>query len=136
MEVEALVSKPNGPSPAGRYLLPAELRARSRAISLIEYDAHGKYVTISPQVGELFLTPDSQSWFDWLATLSSFRFVGPRGRRSHYRSSDGGQHTRCWAARRWVHGHDFWHYLGGTSRLAVTHLEQVAAILQSRVDAL
>ena len=113
-----------------------ELRARSRAIALIEYDAHGDYGTISPQEGELFLTPDSPSWFDWLASLTSFRFVGPLGRFSACRTSQDGQHTRSWIARRFFHSHDFMYHLGVTDRLAIAHLEQVAAVLQSRVDAL
>jgi hypothetical protein len=136
VEMETLVGVPNGPSPAGRCFHPAELRARSRAIALIEYGAHGNYVTISPQVGELFLTPDSPEWFDWLATLSSFRFVGPLGRFSACRRSDDGQQTRSWIARRFFHGHDFIYYLGVTDRLTIEYLEQVAATLQSRVDAL
>jgi hypothetical protein len=71
--VFAVNDLPDQPSPAGRCLQPAERRSRSRVISLIEYGAHGNYVTISPQEGELFLTPDSPEWFDWLASLSSFR---------------------------------------------------------------
>src|SRR5260370_7935452 len=63
-----------------RRLHPAELRARSRVIPLIEYGARGTYVVICPQEGELHLTPDSPEWFDWLATLSSFRFVGQQVR--------------------------------------------------------
>lgn len=136
VEMETLVGVPNGPSPTGRCLQPVELRARSRAIALIEYDAHGNYVTISPQEGELFLTPDLPSWFDWLASLTSFRFVGPLGRFSACRTSQDGQHTRSWIARRFFHGHDFMYHLGVTDRLAIAHLEQVAAVLQSRVDAL
>ena len=136
VEMETQVCVPNGSSPTGRCLQPVELRARSRVIPLIEYDTAGNYVTISPQEGELFLTPDSPEWFDWFASLTSFRFVGPIGRFSACRRSEDGQYTRSWIARRFFHGHDFMYYLGGTSRLAIAHLEQVAAILQSRVDAL
>jgi hypothetical protein len=70
-----------------RRLHPAELRARSRVIPLIEYGAAGTYVLICPQQGALPLTPDSPEWFDWLATLSSFRFVGQQGRLSACRKS-------------------------------------------------
>ena len=38
-----------GPSTQGRSLHPAELRARSRVIPLIEYGAHGTYVVICPK---------------------------------------------------------------------------------------
>ncbi len=123
------------PRPA-RRLLPAEVRARSRVTALIEYGAQGQYVAVCPRQGVLSLTPDSPEWFDWLASLTAFRFVGPPGRFSACRASERGQHTRCWAARRWIHGHDFWHYLGVTDRLTLASLEQAAAALQARVDAL
>jgi hypothetical protein len=123
------------PRPAPR-LLPAEVRARSRVTALIDYGAQGQYVAVCPRQGVLSLTPDSPQWFDWLATLSAFRFVGPTGRFSACRASEKGQYTRCWAARRWFHGHDFWHYLGVTDRLTLVSLEQAATALQARVDAL
>jgi hypothetical protein len=123
------------PSPE-RRLLPAEVRARSRVTALIEYGAHGQYVAVCPRQGVLALVPDSPQWFDWLASLTSFRFVGPAGRFSACRASEKGQYTRCWAARRWIHGHDFWHYLGVTDHLTLAVLEQAAAALQARVDAL
>ncbi len=128
--------QPEDPSRGERRLLPAELRARSRVTALIEYGAHDQYVAVCPRQGVLALVPDSPQWFDWLATLSSFRFLGPAGRFSACRASEKGQHTRCWAARRFFHGHDFWHYLGVTDRLTLASLEQAAAALQARVDAL
>ncbi len=131
------VAGPLAPSPRpARRLLPAEVRARSRVTALIEYGAQGQYVAVCPKLGVLSLVPDSPEWFDWLASLTSFRFVGPAGRFSACRASQRGQHTRCWAARRWIHGHDFWHYLGVTDRLTLASLEQAAAALQARVDAL
>ena len=150
--LEALVSQTLGPvhapeqtplaglavpsHPPERRLLPAEVRARSRVTALIEYGAQGQYVVVCPRQGVLSLVPDSTEWFDWLASLTSFRFVGPAGRFSACRASHKGQHTRCWAARRWILGHDFWHYLGVTDRLTLASLEQAAAALQARVDAL
>lgn len=123
------------PAPAHRPL-PAEVRARSRVTALIEYGAQGQYVAVCPKLGVLSLSPDSPEWFDWLASLTAFRFLGPPGRFSACRASKNGQHTRCWAARRVFHGHDFWHYLGVTDRLTLASLEQAAAALQARVDAL
>jgi len=128
-------SSPPAPRPAYR-LLPVEVRARSRVTALIEYGAHGQYVTVCPKLGVLSLVPDSPAWFDWLASLTSFRFVGPAGRFSACRASEKGQYTRRWAARRVFHGHDCWHYLGVTDRLTLASLEQAAAALQARVDAL
>src|SRR2546429_2379023 len=60
-------AKPDAQPNQGRRLHPAEQRARSRALPLIEYGAHGSYVMISPPEGALHLTPDSAEWFDWLA---------------------------------------------------------------------
>jgi len=123
------------PLPAHRPL-PVEVRARSRVTALIEYGAQGQYVAVCPRQGVLSLTPASPQWFDWLASLTSFRFVGPAGRFSACRASEKGQYTRRWAARRVFHWHDCWHYLGVTDRLTLTSLEQAAAALQTRVDAL
>ncbi len=131
------VAGPLAPSPLPAHRpLPVEVRARSRVTALIEYGAQGQYVAVCPRQGVLSLVPDSPQWFDWLASLTSFRFVGPAGRFSACRASEKGQYTRRWAARRLFHGHDFWHYLGVTERLTLAALEQAAAALQARVDAL
>jgi hypothetical protein len=116
-----------------RRLHPAELHARSRVLPLIEYGAAGTYVVICPQDGELLLIPDSPAWFDWLATLSSFRFVGKQGRFTAYRK---GRMSRRWSAYRTIHQHDYQHYLGTTDHLTIDCLEQMAAKLQSYMAAL
>jgi hypothetical protein len=131
------VAAPLAPCPQpAPGLLPVEVRARSRVTALIEYGAGGQYVAVCPRQGVLALLPDSPAWFDWLASLTSFRFVGPAGRFSACRASEKGQYTRRWAARRLFHGHDCWHYLGVTDRLTLACLEEAAAALQARVDAL
>jgi hypothetical protein len=122
-------------SSPGRRLLPAELRARSRVIPLIEYGSQGCYVLVCPQEGDLPFAPDSAEWFDWLASLSSFRFIGPQGRFTAYRDSERGQYTRSWRAHRYFHGRNYKHHLGTTDHLTIAHLEQVAAKLQADVDA-
>jgi DNA-binding transcriptional MerR regulator len=86
-----------------RQLNPAEQRARSRMPPLVEYAADGSYVIVSSQEGELHLFPDSQEWFDWLATLSSFRFVGKSGRFTAYRELRRSGPTRMWTAHRSFH---------------------------------
>jgi DNA-binding transcriptional MerR regulator len=68
--------------PVPKPLHPAEQLARSRRPPLIEYGASGSYVIINSQASEVHLEPDSRAWFDWLATLSSFRFIGPLGRKT------------------------------------------------------
>ncbi len=106
---------------------PAELRARPRIIPHIEYGTEGTYVLACPREGVLSVTTDSQEWFNWLASLTSFRFVGPEGRFTAYREGQ----TRSWKAYRTFHDRTYRRSLGVTSRLTIAHLEQVAAVLQS-----
>ncbi len=126
----AVASKP------ARPLHPAEQRARSRLPPLIEYSAQGTYVTISSQEGELHLVPASAQWFDWLATLSSFRFVGKLGRFTAYRESSQARPSRSWSAHRCIHKHHYRLWLGVTDRLTIASVEETAAKLQAYVDAL
>ena len=117
-------------SPVPRLLNPAEQRARSRMPPLIEYSAQGDYVIVSSQEGELHMVPDSTEWFDWLATLSSFRFIGKQGSRfTAYRESDHRGPKRGWTAHRSLHNRRCKHYLGVTDRLSITSLEQGAALI-------
>ena len=118
-----------------RPLHPAEQPARSRRPALIEYCASGIYVIISAQEGEMHLEPDSRAWFDWMATLSSFRFIGPVGRFTAHRGYKHGQQTHFWSASRCVRRHTYKHYLGVTESLTIASLEHVAARLQSDIDA-
>lgn len=121
---------------ATRQLNPAEERAWSRMPPVIEYSAQGSYVIVSSQEGELSLLPASRAWFEWLASISSFRFVGQQGRFTAYRDSKHGRPTRSWRAHRHIHQHNYKHSLGTTDQLTSTRLEQVAALLQAHVDAL
>ena len=118
-----------------RPLHPAEQLARSRRPALIEYGASGIYVIIGSQEGEVHLAPDSRAWFDWLATLSSFRFIGPVGRFTAHRGYKQGQQTLYWSASRCVRRHTYKHYLGMTESLTLASLEHTAARLQADVDA-
>ncbi len=127
--------EPPCPLRGPRPLHPVEQLARSRMPPLIEYSAPGIYVIISAQEGEVQLKPDSRAWFDWLATLSSFRFVGPAGRFTAHRGYNHGQQTRFWSASRCVRRHTYKHYLGVTESLTIASLEHIAARLQSDIDA-
>ncbi|HLZ61051.1 MAG TPA: hypothetical protein VKR06_29220 [Ktedonosporobacter sp.] len=120
----------------GRPLLPVELQARSRVLPRIEYGVQGTYVLVCPEAGELSLSPDSPEWFDWLATLSSFRFVGQLGRFTANRESDRRGPTRSWRAHRCIHGLHYRHYLGTTDHLTIACLEQAAMKLQSHLTSL
>jgi hypothetical protein len=146
--MQAFIGKqmPNLPVPEPRHdpasvvlppqaLHPAEQLARSRRPALIEYCASGIYVIISSQEGEVHLEPNSRAWFDWLATLSSFRFIGPVGRFTAHRGYKQGQQTHFWSASRCVRRHTYKHYLGVTESLTLASLEHIAARLQSDVDA-
>ena len=141
--VEPLVCKPSAsvssgalpparPAPNGDTSSLTQRRAHSRILSLVEYCANGTYVIISPPQGELFLIPDSKEWFDWLATLSSFRFLGRCGRFSAIRETRHGPMTRRWIAKRSWHNYKYSYYLGPTDRLTLSSLEQAAVALESR----
>jgi hypothetical protein len=103
---------------------------RNQLIPLIEYGASGRYVLISPEEGELAIMPDSPEWFAWLASLSSFRFVGQSGRFSARRGYNRGP-NRCWYAQRGIHQKNYSKYLGVSEHLTTARLEQVAAQFQS-----
>jgi hypothetical protein len=114
--------------PSQRPLLPVELQARARVLPRVEMGAAGSYVLICPQEGELSFPTDSQDWFDWLCSLSSFRFLGQSGRFTAYREGQ-----RSWRAYRSFQGRTYKQSLGTTDRLTIARLELVAGILQSRM---
>jgi hypothetical protein len=126
-------NQPEDGRPKQRRLHPAKQQAPSRVIPLIEYAADGTYVVICPELGELPLIPDSPQWFDWLATLSSLRFVGQQGRLSAYRKKG---RTFCWFAYRRIHSRRYEHALGRTDHLTIDCLEQMSARLQSSLISL
>jgi hypothetical protein len=123
-------------SPRVHQPLPVEHRARSRLPALIEYGAQGVYVIVSSLEGELQLAPDSAQWVAWLASISSFRFVGKQGRFTAYRDTKHGHPTRSWRAYRTIHQHNYKHSLAVTEQLTIIQLEQVAALLQAHVGPL
>jgi hypothetical protein len=116
-----------------RSLNPAEQPARSRLSALIEYSAPGIYVISSSQEGELHLVPESREWFEWLASLSSFRFVGQQGRFTAYRHD---HLSRSWRAHRVIHQHSYKQTLGVTDQLTIHRFELLAPTLQSHMASL
>jgi hypothetical protein len=113
-------------------LHPAEARKRSSLLPLLEYSADaGLSLIVTSQRGEMRLEPDTDAWFSFLASISSFRFVGKSGRFSACRNSEHGRQTRGWIAHRHIHGRDYRHYLGVTDRLTLDSLEQTAAHFQA-----
>jgi hypothetical protein len=103
---------------------------RNPLIPLIEYGAKGRYVLISPEEGELPITPDSPEWFAWLASLSSFRFIGQSGRFSARRGYNRGP-KRCWYAQRGIHQKNYSKYIGVSEHITTERLEQIAASFQA-----
>ena len=134
LSIPGAEQEPPGPRPVPRPLHPVEQLARSRMPPLIEYCAPGIYVIISSQEGQVHLEPNSRAWFDWLATLSSFRFDGPTGRFTGHRGYKDSQQTRYWSGSRCVRRHTYKHYLGMTESLTIANLERAAAKLQSDID--
>lgn len=91
---------------------------------------------VSAQDGELHLEPDSPAWFEWLATITSFRFVGQQGRFTAYRDTKQGHPTRSWRAYRTIHQCNYKCSLGITDALTLACLEQAAATLQAPMPSL
>ena len=129
--VPVVAQQLHSPSVSQRPLQPAELRARSRLLARIEYGTEGLYVLICPQEGVLPFTIDSPEWFDWLASLVSFRFLGHSGRFTAYREGQ-----RSWRAYRSFHGRNHKQSLGTTDHLTIARMEHVAATLQSEMTSL
>lgn len=117
---------------ASQVVLPAFARhaTEKRLIPLIEYGARGRYVLISPEEGELAITPDSPEWFKWVASLSSFRFVGQSGRFSARRGFSR-RPNRGWYAQRTIHQQFRGKYIGVSEHVTIARLEYIAAELQS-----
>ena len=53
----------------------------------------GPMCSSAQRVGELAFATDSLEWFEWLCSLSSFRFIGHSGRFTAYREGQ-----RSWRA--------------------------------------
>jgi hypothetical protein len=124
----AATSEPYRPAQPALVCHPTE--KRNRLIPLIEYGARGWYVLISPEDGELAITPDSPEWFAWLASLSSFRFVGQAGRFSARRGYNR-RPNRCWYAQRGIHQKNYSKYIGVSEHITTARLDQIAAHFQS-----
>lgn len=107
-------------------------RKEKHLIPLIEYGADDRYVMMSPTNGELEITPDTSEWVAWLATLSSFRFIGKLGRFSTYRQAG----RTYWTAYRRIHGQRYDYTLGRTEYVTIERLEHMAQTLQTHVPSL
>jgi hypothetical protein len=128
-QADAALLSPRLSVPGPSLVATERAPASSRALPLIEYWSAGTYGVLSPTEGVLSLVPDSPQWFDWLAMLSSFRFLGQLGRLSAPRTKE----RASWMAYRRIHGHCYAYGLGQTAHLTIARLENMAATLQSHV---
>jgi len=88
-------------------------------------------VVICPKQGLLPFEPDTQEWFAWLGTQSSFRFVGKAGHLTahhEWRVKRG-----AWRAHRQIRNHSYTLRLAPTQDLTVAMLEQAAEALQAHL---
>ncbi len=104
----------------------------AQVLPLIEYGVQGSYVVICPSHGLLAFEPDSPAWFAWLATISSFRFVGKRGRFTAHREVER-LPKAAWRAHRSMRSHTYNLRLGSTESLTIATLEQAAATLHAHL---
>lgn len=107
-------------------------REPARVLPLVEYATHGGYVVICPEQGLLSFGPDTPQWFAWLATRSSFRFVGKHGRFTAHREVQR-LPGAAWRAHRQIRNRSYNLHLGSTESLTVAVLERAAADLQAHL---
>ena len=131
--------RPSSPTPSSAPRSQRAASARStpprtpaHVIPLVEASRDGQYVVLCPRQGLLALAPQSPEWFAWLATQSSFRFVGTQGRfTAHHevlRVPKG-----AWRAHRHMRNQSYTLRLGPTQDLTIAVLEQAAATLQAHL---
>ncbi len=106
--------------------------SQAQVIALVEYAGEGRYVVISPRGGLLPFEPESPAWFAWLATCSSFRFVGKLGRFTAHRELHDVSRA-VWRAHRNIRNHTYNVHLGKTESLTSAVLEQAAAALHAHL---
>jgi hypothetical protein len=123
-------SSAKAPPVASSRAKPPEPSAQ--VLSLIEYGVQGSYVVLCPARGLLALEPETPAWFAWLATLSSFRFVGHQGRFTAHREVERLPRA-AWRAHRSIGGHTSNLRLGSTQSLTIATLEQAAATLHAHL---
>jgi hypothetical protein len=106
--------------------------SQAQVLAVVEYAGEGRYVVISPRGGLLPFEPDTASWFAWLSTCSSFRFVGKRGRLTAHREPHNVSRA-VWRAHRTIRNHTYNLHLGKTEDLTIATLEQAADTLHAHL---
>jgi len=133
----ARASAPTSTKASARSLPATSSRAKQpgpsvQVLPLIEYGIQDSYVVICPSHGLLALEPESPAWFAWLATISSFRFVGQHGRFTAHREVERLPRA-AWRAHRSMRSHTYNLRLGSTESLTIATLEQAAATLHAHL---
>ena len=140
--------RPSAPPPPARTArsAPTPVAARARrpasaastpprkpvhVIPRVEWTSDGHYVVICPKQGLLPLEPDTPAWFAWLATQSSFRFVGKLGRLTAHHAWR--VPRGAWRAHRQIRNHSYTLRLAPTQELTIAVLEQAAEALQAHL---
>src|SRR6266705_219369 len=102
----------------------------------IKYTAGKHYLFFDPDHDELTrgMQPDTPEYFTWLAGLKSFHFSGKDGhftaRRESRKNKDGtARQATYWSAYRKHNHQQLRRYLGVTSKLSITLLEDAARYL-------
>jgi hypothetical protein len=132
----AAVARPPAVLPAAsdKQANVQETRSRplARVLPLVEYGRDGHYVVICPKEGRLSFEPDSPDWFAWLASRSSFRFVGKQGHFTAHRECERLPNA-VWRAHRKIRNRTYNQRLAHTPDLSSSVLEQAAATLQAHL---
>ena len=108
---------------------------KGRLAAEIRYNEDGSYSFFGAEGDEYInkvVFSDSTAYFTWLSNLSSFHFEGREGpftARKETRQRGG----EYWYAYRRL-GKQFGVYMGTTSKLTVSHLEDIAKGMQKRID--
>ncbi len=106
--------------------------SKAQVLAVVEYAGEGRSVVISPKGGLLPFEPESPSWFAWLSTCTSFRFVGKGGRFTAHRELHNVSRA-VWRAHRNIRNHTYNVHLGKTESLTIAALEQAAAVLHAHL---
>lgn len=138
--------QPQLPQPARRLPKPPSPPPRSRptasvapklppkpahVIPRVEYSSEGRYVVICPKRGRLSFEPDTPEWFAWVATQSSFRFLGKEG---HFTAHHAWTTPRgAWRAHRQIRNHSYNVRLAPNQHLTIAVLEQAALALHAHL---
>ncbi len=124
------------PTPPAAHSRPAAATKLPRkpvhVLPRVEYGREGRYVVICPKGGLLPLAPDTPEWFAWLATQSSFRFVGKAGRLTAHH--EWRVPTGAWRAHRHIRNHSYTLRLAPTQELSIAVLERAAVELQAHLS--